>query len=397
MTRLGDIRGVRLFFPLALGFAALSVPVWMFRYAGLLPQQAHLGGSAGHAHEMIFGYAAAAVAGFLTVGDQGRHVIALVLLWLAARLLILADAPPLLSAPVDLAFLPLLLLLRRPPIWSGAKLMSLGIAAVVVALSVVNAWIHLAASDPTRAVRTATMMLVVLMVVVAGRLVPGHTRAATRRGPGLALERTERASIAVAAALGLAVAVDVPAAAALLAAVLAALQAWRLWRWRDAAVLRDPLLWGLHLGFLWLTLGLAGLALAFAGAAPVGDALHLILVGGLGTLTLTIMMRLIRAQAGRRQTGGGPEAVVLALMTCAVLLRGILPLLAPQWRIEASAAAAGAWCGAMLLTLLLYGPLVFGGRPAPRAPASDHTPSERADEPAARGRKGVQPRRRFRV
>jgi hypothetical protein len=66
---------------------------------------------------MIFGDAAAAIAGFLTVGDQGLHVIALVVLWLAARLLILADAVPPLSTPIDLAFL--LLLLRRPPIWSG--------------------------------------------------------------------------------------------------------------------------------------------------------------------------------------------------------------------------------------------------------------------------------------
>jgi uncharacterized protein involved in response to NO len=358
--RLRGLRGGRIFFPLALLFGAAWVPLWVLRYHGLLPPSGPLAGPAWHAHEMIFGYIAAVLAGFAALADRGPRILLLAALWLLARLLLLFGAgAPLLGAAVDLAFLPLLLLLRRPPLWTGRKFMMVGIMVVAGALTALNAWAHAAPEGAARPLAAAADAVVLLLVVVGGRLVPGHTRAATRRGPGLRLEGLERAGAAVAGALVAATALGLLRAGGLAAAALCALQALRLWRWRDRAVLGDPLLWGLHLGFGWLVLGLA-LHAAAGLAAPslLNEARHVILVGGAGVLTLAIMMRLARAQARRPQKGGAAEGAVLLLVSAAAFLRGLVPAVDPGLRAGTSAWAAGAWSAALLLALAICAPML---------------------------------------
>jgi uncharacterized protein involved in response to NO len=377
--RIAALRGGRLFFPLALGLGALWVPIWMLRYSGILDGPVHFAGGAWHGHEMIFGYLGAVLAGFLTVGDSGWRVVFLAALWALARILLMGETgtAPLIVAAIDLAFLPLLLLLRRPPLWSGAKLMMLGIATVIIGLSAVNGWSHVAAmsGDTGRAHLVAADFVVLLLIVVAGRLVPGHTRAAVRRGPGLSLTRAEYASMALAAALIGASALGADRLAGLVAAALALLQAYRLWRWWDRAILGDSLLWGLHLGFAWLVLALAFRACSeFGLIADRMDALHVLFVGAIGTLTLSVIMRLLRAQHRLPQTGGGVESLVLALVALAAVLRAVLPAIAPDWRMAGSGIGALCWSGAYLLALGTYAPLIVGRpesrtRPAPRGSA----------------------------
>ena len=57
--------GFRPFYLLAAAFAALGLPLWHFAPAGLLPWEPALAGPAWHAHEMVFGFAAAVLTGFL--------------------------------------------------------------------------------------------------------------------------------------------------------------------------------------------------------------------------------------------------------------------------------------------------------------------------------------------
>ncbi len=355
-----DLRGFRLFFPLALGFSALTTLLWLMQYGGG-PGPARYAGPAWHAHEMIYGYLGAVIVGFLTVADRGWRILALVAIWLAARVFILADLPRSLVALVDWSFLPLAIVLRRPPLWSGAKLMTLGIATVMGALAAINAWAHLV-PYPSMAMRTAALGILALLVIVSGRLVPGYTRAATRRGPGLSLVWSERASIALAAVLILAGTAGPSWLAALVASVLGAVQLYRLWHWWDRQVLTDPLLWGLHLGFAWIAAGLLGYAAARIGWLVEADAVHLFLVGGAGTLTLAIMMRLMRAQVGEAQKGAGIEATALILVGAATVVRTVLPAIVPEWRMPAMTVSGTAWSLATLTVLVAYWPRIIRGR-----------------------------------
>ncbi|WP_375263656.1 NnrS family protein, partial [Palleronia sp.] len=131
----------------------------------------------------------------------------------------------------------------------------------------------------------------------------------------------------------------------------------------DRAVLADPLLWGLHVGFGWLALGLLAYAAAELGAGVAGThALHLILIGAVGTLTLVISLRLIRAQAREAQRGDWKDGMVLALVSLAALLRGGLPLVAQDWYGPAVAAGGAVWSVAMALALAIYFPRLLGWR-----------------------------------
>ena len=57
--------GFRPRFLLASALAVLIVPLWLAIFTGLWPAPAYLGFVEWHAHEMLFGYTVAVIAGFL--------------------------------------------------------------------------------------------------------------------------------------------------------------------------------------------------------------------------------------------------------------------------------------------------------------------------------------------
>src|SRR5690606_1616826 len=116
----------------------------------------------------------------------------------------------------------------------GAKLMSLGILLVILGLSTGNLWVHLAAiggGDADRAVVATATLIALLLVLVGGRLVPGHTRATLRRGVGLRLAWAEFAGIPCGLAWVGAEAGGWPVVAGAAAGALGLLQLYRLARW----------------------------------------------------------------------------------------------------------------------------------------------------------------------
>ncbi|TDR85364.1 NnrS family protein [Enterovirga rhinocerotis] len=111
--------GLRLFFPAAAGLAVLSPLVWASLFGLGLPFGGDVPPSQWHAHEMLFGVYAAALAGFLTSAvaewtdtpaRRGRHLVLLFALWLPGRLVGLLGLAPftVVAGLTDLAFLGLL-------------------------------------------------------------------------------------------------------------------------------------------------------------------------------------------------------------------------------------------------------------------------------------------------
>lgn len=352
------MRGFRLFFVLAAGFALLWVPLWLLRFAGVLAPPGYPSGAAWHGHEMIYGYIAAVVAGFLTVGMGGWRILLLAGVWLAGRAAMLPDGTaPAVAAALDLLFLPLLAVLRRPPLWSAPKLLTAGVLAILTVLCGLNLWFHgesLAGNDANPPTATAAVLVAVLLSLVGGRLVPGHTRAALRRGPGLTLVGAERFSIAAGALLVLGTAVDYPPVCGAAALALALIQLYRLVRWWDRAILADPLLWILHLGFAWLSIGLFWLGAAMIAGWPSVDlARHAWLIGGAGSLTLGIMTRLALGHTRRPLQAGAGSTAAFILVSVAAVARIAGPL--TGYDMAGHVAAAAAWSVAFALFLAEHG------------------------------------------
>jgi uncharacterized protein involved in response to NO len=87
--------GFRPFFLAGSLFAALAIPLWMTASLGMIAEWQPTGGwFAWHMHEMIFGFVAAIIAGFLLTsvqnwtgipGLKGTPLVALAAIWLLAR------------------------------------------------------------------------------------------------------------------------------------------------------------------------------------------------------------------------------------------------------------------------------------------------------------------------
>jgi len=336
-----------------------------------------------HAHEMLFGYIAATVAGFLLTAIpnwtgrlplQGLPLLGLVLLWLAGRVAVAFSATigagP--AALIDLAFLAALLGVVLREIVAGRNWRNLPMAVALGLFLLGNALFHAAALgldlNDGLARRGAIAVIIALITLVGGRIVPSFTRNwLVKRGATalpVAFGAVDKAALAATlAALAFWVGAPESALGGGLAAVAAAMLFWRLARWRGLATGAEPLVWVLHLGYLWVPLGLAllGLSQWLPAVSPTG-ALHALTAGAMGTMTLAVMSRATLGHSGRPLHAGPGLAAAYLLVTAAAVLRVAAALLATG-TVPLLTAASLAWIAAFALFLAVCGPLLLGRRP----------------------------------
>ena len=373
--------GFRPFYLGAAVFAVLAVPAWVAVLLGWLPWRAPVAPLLWHAHEMLYGFAAAVITGFLlTAGKawtglatpRGAWLGLLAGLWLAARLAALV-APYAVYAALDLLLLPLVAAVLVDRLLRAGNRRNLPLVALLLLLTAANAVFHATmlgwlALDPLRPLHGGLALVVMIECVIAGRIVPAFTMSAT---PGLQLRSRpllERAVLAT-TALGLALWVLAPPGlpTALVLATAAALHVARQWQWQPWRTRGRPLLWILHAAYAWLPLGLALLALAMAGVVAVSAGLHALAVGATGGLILGMVTRTARGHTGRPLQASRAETVAYGLVLLAAALRVLLPLAAPQWLVAALVGAALAWSAAFAIYLVVYAPWLL----APRADGRD--------------------------
>lgn len=333
-----------------------------------------------HAHEMVFGYSLAVVAGFFLTavpnwtGRQpvrGNTLAVLFALWLVARLAGWASAwvPPALVALPELGFLALLSALVGQALLSGWSKRNFVFLPVLAVLFVAAALYHLEAAGITG--DTAGMShllaidaLLVLITVIGGRIVPAFTTNVLRRLEVARLPRPMDRRDAVAillvvmllladlAAPGSAVAGWVSAAAGVAGAV-------RMIGWRTARVLWSPILWILHLGYGWLVLGLLlkGLAL-ITGIVPEVLAIHALTVGAVGSMTLGVMSRAALGHTGRPLKVSGGITVSYLLLSLAAAVRIFGPLLVDSLYGAVMILSGLLWSAAFAVFVVSYWPIL---------------------------------------
>jgi uncharacterized protein involved in response to NO len=119
--------------------------------------------------------------------------------------------------------------------------------------------------------------------------------------------------------------------------------AMRLARWHGWSIRHDALILAMHLGYAWLSAGLALLGLShMTSAVPPIAALHALGGGAIGTMIVAVMTRAILAYGGGRQQAGPAICGALALLQAAALLR-VAAAFAPQSGMPLLAASGAAW------------------------------------------------------
>lgn len=388
--------GFRVFFLAAGAFGTLAMLVWEIwlgvHYLGgmvydmpfaMAPHQ-------WHAHEMIFGYAGAALGGFLLTAVPGwtgtlaaRHmfIAASAGVWLLARLAVWysAGVPLWLVAAVDLAFLPILAakiasqLVRRPKPQNVMFL--LFIAMIWVANLMVHLeWLGLTTDTLDTGMRGGLIGLCAMIVVLGGRVTPAFTRNAMNR-EGLEEARwpvsvplLEKASLAVAILLPAIVLIGLPdAAVGAVACVAGLVQILRVARWKGLWTLGRPILLSLHLGMAMLGAGLLLWGLALLGLGSEVAALHVLGIGAAGGMTLAVMSRAVLGHTGRPLVASGPVAAGYLMVAAAAVLRWFGSELAGEWYFPLILLSGALWVLAFLLYTIAIWPVVTSPRLAASA------------------------------
>lgn len=368
--------GFRPFFLLAGVAGCFNMIAWIGALSGYWDVGGPEGPIAWHGHEMLFGYAAAALCGFILTAVpnwtgrlpvSGVALLGLVLLWFAGRVLLLlpATAGSMPAVVVDSLFLPTLALVVTREVVAGRNWQNLRVAAGISGLAALNIVFHLAVAlgwDVTAVLRGTVALFVVLVAVIGGRIIPSFTRnyLAKRGSKFLPAPLGLADHIAIAATLiaGIVFAAvpdgTAPAGFFLIAAITNAV---RLSRWRGLQTIGEPLLFVLHVAYAFMPVGFVAAALAALGLIAPASSLHVLTVGVIGLSTMAVMTRASRGHTGRALTASWSTTTAYVCLFCAAILRPFAELV-PGLYHPLLAVSGIAWIAAFAIYLIEHAPML---------------------------------------
>ncbi|OIN10349.1 NnrS family protein [Oceanisphaera psychrotolerans] len=380
--------GFRVFFLGGALFACLAMLLWLLTLSGITVLPGVSNPIWWHAHEMLFGFTLAIVAGFVLTAMQNWTGIAGVRgwplalvsgLWLLPRLLmpLRGELNPLVII-LDLLWLPLVAGMLARPVLQVKQWRNLFFVPLFILFTLLNGLSYYAAFSGNwllaeRVFVTTALALSGLIAVMGGRVIPFFTARATgtdKPEPLMWLEKISLGALWL-GVLGWLLLPRNSALNGLLAFVLlvaAVAHFTRLARWNSKLTLNIPLLWVLHLGYLFVPLGLLALAAAlFNWGISVSLASHWLTAGAMGIVILGMIARVSLGHSGRPLDIDRPVVLAFVLLILAALLRSLLPLLAPGMTNMAYHVSALAWTSAFGVFSWVYWPILtrprIDGRP----------------------------------
>ena len=361
-------------------FSVVAIPLWIAAFLGHLDFAAAGGWLAWHRHEMIFGFGAAIVAGFLLTAIQawtgvpaltGTPILLLSLLWVAGRLCWLFGAPLWLLIPVDLMFLPLAAVAIGRSLWQVRQTRNYPVVLMLGLLTLCNvlALSGLAKADfalQRHGAAAALWLIAGLMGLIGGRVIPFFTQ----RGLGLPepitpLPRLDNlltaGSIFVALLMLTGVGLKPSPWQAPIYLILGLGHLLRLLRWHHPRIWTVPLLWSLHLSYAWLAIALIAMALWHGGwLLGFSPATHLLAIGGMGGMILAMISRVSLGHTGRPLEPAAAMSIAFILINLAVPLRVWLSIPMP---VTGFWLAALCWAVAFALFIRHYTAILLAPRP----------------------------------
>lgn len=373
--------GFRPFFFLGSFYAGLTILLWLPLFYGVLQINSLFAPVDWHVHEMLFGYLAAVMTGFLLTAIpnwtgrlpvQGAPLLVLVLLWLAGRIAVFCSGSIgwVAAGVIDCAFLLAVAAAAATEIVAGRNWRNLKVLIPVTVLLAANIVFHGEAhfygiSDLSR--RLGIGAAILLIMIIGGRIIPSFTRNwLVRENPGrlpIPFNRFDAGAIGL-SALALAAWTFLPERTGTgLVLMLAALaNAWRMARWAGQRTVRDPLVLILHVAYAFVPLGflLTGLAVLYPETLSPAAGIHAFSAGAIGAMTLAVMVRATLGHTGRALAAGKAGCFVFTAVVAAAAIRIAAALGVPgDWPIHL---AACAWAAAFLGFAALYGPMIMRPR-----------------------------------
>ncbi len=374
--------GFRPFFLAAGIFSILAMMIWMasfvfsveFVFAGISP-------NLWHAHEMMFGYVMAVVAGFLLTaiknwtGEEvlrGKSLAFLFALWLVARLLPLTGfmIPVEIIAVVDVAFLFLLAVVCLRPVLKVKQYKQIGIVSKIFLLMLCNVVFYLGimgvvAEGVQWGLYSAMYMIIALIFVMMRRVMPMFIQ----NGIDGDVELTNRAWVDHASLVLLVclwvsdVFTEYDNLTAVFAVLLTLLHSLRLTGWYTKKIWSKSLVWVLVAAYASFILGFALKALSITSGISPFLSIHAFTAGGIGLLTIGMMSRVSLGHTGRNVFE--PPAIVFwsfVILLIGVVVRVIFPLFNMDLYIYWIGISQVLWMIAFAIFIYVYAPMLLTAR-----------------------------------
>lgn len=373
----------RPFFLLNSLFAIVVVALWVITLHGTKLALVPASMPYWHGHEMVVGFGMATVAGFVLTAVatwtgrpavQGIWLGILVISWLLGRLSMMAvtQLPYWLIACIDTVFPFLLALLVGREVVGGGNRRNYPIVGIVLVLAVLNLLYHLGSMRVLPGVDRMALyflihVLLLMITVIAGRIIPNFTANWMRARGHERLPANhpliDRITILATIATGVSVSLaPIGPVTGILATVAALSHAARLARWRGLATTSEPLLFVLHVAYLWLPVGYALTALAAFGLVfPTTAALHALTMGGIGSMILAVTSRVALAHTGRALHAHRLIVISYVFLSAAVIVRVLGPLI-PGLYVEMIDLSAAGWIVTFALFAGVYWPVLTRAR-----------------------------------
>lgn len=371
--------GFRPFFLCASSFAFLAIFFWMGLYIfGWNIPFNHFAPITWHAHEMIFGYCIAVVAGFLLTGIKnwtgmqtlhGYPLLLLSLLWVLARLLpFFGEFVSLgIIALIDNLFIILLSASVFLPLLKAKHWKSVGLASLLLLLLLSNIVFYLGAFGKLYngihyGLYSGLYVILALIFIMGRRVIPFFIEKAV--DDPIQLKNWKWIDKSHLVIFGLFWLADMIAPSSYLTAGFAGLlfliHGLRLVGWHTPGIWKKPLLWVLYLAYIFIVAGFALKVLAIVSGVSVYLAVHAFAFGGIGMITIGMMARVSLGHTGRN-VFEPPRSLfwIFALLFCGAVVRVILPLIFSSFYFVWIALSQICWIFAFGWFLYIYFPILI--------------------------------------
>lgn len=331
-----------------------------------------------HSHEMLFGFVAAAIAGFLLTAvpnwtgckpQRGAPLVFLFSIWLIGRVgfWTMHQIPYLYH--IDLLFFPLVAIIKAPPLIKARRLPNMAFLVILAVLSFCNLAVHYGFSVgnyivASKAMNAAIYIVIVLIAIIGGRVIPGFTKNALRRD-GITENITSYPSLDKIIILGVLVVgtseliFGLNKLIAAISLAVGVLHVVRLSFWQGWKTLHEPLLWVLHAGYIWLPIGFVLKGLSAFDLVDYNIATHCFTAGLMGMMILAIMTRASLGHTGRELKVSGITVMSYICILSAVVARTILPALGFIEYMTALKISGLLWMGGFVFYLIAYAPILL--------------------------------------
>ena len=374
-------------FLLATLYAIAVVPLWAAAWLGYLPMPTLLRTPTWwHAHEMIYGFAGAAIGGFALTAVatwtkrppiSGLALMILSALWLIARVLFVLPFASLLAPAIvaDLGYGVLLFLLMSREVVAVRSQRNYKVLLILGLLPVTNALFLFGMTRDASWTMTALfagLWLVVLLInLIGGRVIPGFTRNWMKRQ--LMEQKREPATLPplfdrfdlfttwLMVAFAILHVLGAPSRwTAVVGLITSVLLFIRLTRWQGIHTGGEPLVWVLHVAFSWLPLAFLFLAFAELGMLPRSAGIHALTSGAITTMIIAIAGRAALGHTSRPLESHPVLTAAYVLITIAAICR-VAATIGPGAR-ALLVLSAGAWFFGFVCFAWRYVPILTQGR-----------------------------------